>query len=187
MLVEINKSDLKEILLWRNHPDNRKNMYSTHVISWDEHCKWFDAIQKDDGKRVFKCLVNDDELGVVNFSGLSDDNKNAFWGFYTKPDVMLGGEVILEYESLSYAFEKLSLHKLNCEVLSFNKKIINLHLKSGFKKEGVLRDYYFREGKNFDVERFGMLATEWSDSKKNITKRIDKILKINSKDSKNER
>ncbi len=175
MLTEITENDLREILDWRNEPEVRKNMYTSHEISWEEHLNWYKKLLSDDSRICLKCIHDNSTLGIVNFIGLSKENMNAFWGFYAKVDAPRGAGVIIEYEALQYAFETLNLHKLNCEVIAFNKTVLNMHKKTGFVQEGILRDFHFDREKYVDVIRFGMLANEWPEAKSGLKKRLTKV------------
>lgn len=175
MLIPIQISDLELILKWRNNPDTRKNMYTSHEISWEEHKRWFSE-QKDDPSRFyFKCSNEDVDIGVVYFTDYHAERGNAFWGFYSGFEAPAGAGIIMEYDALRYAFDTLKLHKLNCEVVSYNKAVINLHKKTGFTEEGVFRDFHYYDGQYHDVIRLGMLASEWEKVKFRLQKRL-KIL-----------
>ncbi len=78
----------------------------------------------------------------------------------------------MEYDAINYAFETLKLHKLNCEVIAYNKAVINLHKKTGFVEEGLFRDFHFYKAKYFDVIRLGMLDSEWLQAKIYLEKRM---------------
>ncbi|WP_230714510.1 GNAT family N-acetyltransferase [Marinobacter shengliensis] len=40
-LRPMTESDLEQVLQWRNHPEVRRYMYTTHEIRLEEHSKWF--------------------------------------------------------------------------------------------------------------------------------------------------
>ena len=48
---------------------------------------------------------------------------------------------------LEYGFEKLKIHRIDAEVIEYNKKSINFFQKLGFEPDAVMRDYIFRNGK----------------------------------------
>ncbi len=67
----------------------------------------------------------------------------------------------MERAALHYAFETLRVHRLQCEVLAFNRRVIEFHLKHGFAVEGVSRDAYYRDGEYHDIYRLAMLDRDW--------------------------
>ncbi len=82
MLRAIQQSDLEEILTWRNSPDVRKNMYTSHEISWEEHVNWFINYKNDSTKRYFMFNNGKTNVGVIYFTDYSPEQGSAFWGFY---------------------------------------------------------------------------------------------------------
>ena len=67
MLRKIKKSDLKEILEWRNSPEVRKVMFTDHQITENEHIDWWKKIQADTQKEGLIFCFDNVNLGVVNY------------------------------------------------------------------------------------------------------------------------
>ena len=59
------------------------------------------------------------------------------------------------------AFEQFNFHRLEAEVYEFNEKARNLFTSAGFVIEGKLREAKYRDGRYYDIIRFGLLKTEW--------------------------
>lgn len=183
MSLEIlDESNLSLILSWRNAPNVRRVMYTHHEISADEHQEWFMKM-KEDPSRFWYLYRDEAELpqGVVYLTTLDLYQKAAFWGFYSSPDAPPGVSIRIEFEALELAFEKLNLHKLNCEVLSSNTSVINLHKKSGFLEEGVFREQHFDGEERFDIIRLSMLANEWPNNRQRLQSRIAKFDSLQQK------
>ena len=62
---------------------------------------------------------------------------------------------------LKYAFHELNLHKVYLRVYDFNKRAIRCYEKAGFKKEGILREVFWRNGKWHDTILMGILQSEF--------------------------
>ena len=174
-LRKLTENDLALILTWRNNPEVRHLMYSNHEISEEEHREWFACMEREQQSLWY---IHEDEEGtldgVVYFTQYQPENRSAFWGFYVDPDLPAGTGTKLGVDALNEAFNVLSLHKLNTEVLSVNERSLHFHIKLGFSSEGVFRDYHFN-GENFiDVIRFGMLKSEWMEKRSVIKSRIAK-------------
>jgi UDP-4-amino-4,6-dideoxy-N-acetyl-beta-L-altrosamine N-acetyltransferase len=132
--------DLDQVLEWRNHPDIRKNMYTNHVISREEHYRYFEKVWNDPTVVYLICEGLDGKaVGVVNFVKIDKISGNAYWAFYSGDLARKGLGTWMEFLALNYAFETLGLLKLSCEVLDYNMKVVNLHRKFGFTEEGVFR------------------------------------------------
>jgi UDP-4-amino-4,6-dideoxy-N-acetyl-beta-L-altrosamine N-acetyltransferase len=156
------EADLLPVLSWRNAPEVRQQMYSSHEIGEKEHREWFQRMQTDDGVRWY---VHENAEGVTDgvayFTQYSKIKRSAFWGFYISPEAKPGTGTSLGIDALDQAFSALNLHKLNAEALASNLRSLRFHEKLGFRNEGVFRDFHFDGSRYFDVVRYGMLAPEW--------------------------
>jgi UDP-4-amino-4,6-dideoxy-N-acetyl-beta-L-altrosamine N-acetyltransferase len=160
-LRPMQESDLSQVLAWRNHPDVRKNMYTQHVISAEEHAAWFARVQIDPTKRYFVCVDDGEPLGVVGFYSISPHHKTAEWAFYSGNLARRGLGSHMEYLALSLAFDELGLEKLSCEVLGFNESVISFHRKHGFRREGIRHQQHLIDGKYEDVHLLALFRKDW--------------------------
>lgn len=161
-LRAIEPEELELMLSWRNAPTVRANMYTRHEIGLAEHLAWWARIQGRSDQQYFMYEQKGVPLGIVGFNDLDELNRNSSWAFYASTSAPRGTGSKMEYLALEYAFNKLGLHKLCCEVLAFNATVIRLHEKFGFKVEGILREQHKVEDVFIDIYRLGMLAAEWS-------------------------
>lgn len=158
----LTEADLLPVLAWRNAPEVRKHMYSSNEIREQEHRAWFQQMRTDASVRWY-IHENAEGIsdGVAYFTQYSQINRSAFWGFYMSPQAKPGMGTSLGIDALDQAFSGLNLHKLNSEVLSSNLRSLRFHEKLGFRNEGVFRDFHFDGNHYVDVVRYGMLASEW--------------------------
>lgn len=175
MLEPLREDDLLLVLGWRNTPEVRGNMYSSHEISIAEHMNWYQEAKNDPSRLYFTYSDEGHKLGVVYFTQLSAVKRMAFWGFYAAPDAPKGTGLKMEYAALEHAFSLLGLHKLNCEVIAFNRQVINMHKKTGFVEEGQFRDFHFDGATYHDVIRLGMLASEWEQCRPALVQRVARL------------
>jgi UDP-4-amino-4,6-dideoxy-N-acetyl-beta-L-altrosamine N-acetyltransferase len=161
-LRPLSAGDLDLVLVWRNDPRVRENMYTNHVISPEEHRRWFDKASRDESKRLLMC---EDEtavpVGVVTFSDIDPVHRRATWAFYSGDTTRRGVGSKMERLALDYAFSSLELEKLNCEVLSFNMPVVEFHRKHGFRVEGIFRNQFRRDGVTHDVYRLAHFRKDW--------------------------
>ncbi len=165
-LREMAEDDLEMVLAWRNLEMVRANMYTDHVISLEEHRKWF-AHAKQDPKTVYLiCERHGIPIGVVNFVEIDRKNNKAYWGFYLGDEEGPRGRgSAMEFLALEYAFDVLNLHKLCAEVFSFNQPVIRLHSKFGFKAEGCFRRHILKNGQYEDIVPIALFREEWKENR----------------------
>ncbi len=154
------KDDLHLVLIWRNHPDIRRHMYTQHEITLEEHQGWFERASHDQSKHLLIFEADATPWGFIQFSQLGS-SAIADWGFYVAPDAPRGYGRRLGRSALDYAFGDLYLHKICGRVLAFNERSIRFHRALGFHQEGRLREQHFDGQQYHDVFCFGLLQPEW--------------------------
>lgn len=157
--------DRERIFVWRNSSVVRSAMYSNHLITKEEHYRWFDKIRKDEINRYLIFEERGNPLGFVCFTGYDMVNKKAFNGGYLGERVgcsNVGLGAAMEFFLLDYAFKGLKLHKLCCEVLEFNKKVVSQHLKFGYMEEGYFSKHIYRDNVYYDVHFLSIFQDVWN-------------------------
>jgi UDP-4-amino-4,6-dideoxy-N-acetyl-beta-L-altrosamine N-acetyltransferase len=157
-LRKLRENDLELMLLWRNHPSIRLSMFSQSIIELEAHKLWFkDESQKKSSEWFLFIDENHTPRGIVYFTQINRDSRNAYWGFYTAPDAPSGMGTKMGQEALAYYFNNLGFHKLNAEVLSSNERSYHFHLKLGFEIEGIFQDHYLGVNGYESVIRFALI------------------------------
>jgi UDP-4-amino-4,6-dideoxy-N-acetyl-beta-L-altrosamine N-acetyltransferase len=156
----LKSSDADAVLAWRNHPDVRNFMYTTHEITRDEHARWIKMALSEN--KIHARIVEADRLpiGVVTFKPVYD-GRVADWGFYNVPGSPKGTGMTMGYAALAHAFEALGFRKVCGQALSFNQRSRGFHLRLGFVEEGRLKNQFAGEGNVTDVVLFGLLKSEF--------------------------
>ena len=158
MMIE---TDLGQVLEWRNHPEVRRYMYSSHEISAEEHSAWYSNAVKNPATELLIYERDEKPLGFVNITR-TRCIQVANWGFYLAPQAPRGSGHQLGNLALNYAFMELALHKLCGQALEYNERSIRFHKRLGFTEEGCLRQHHFDGDTFHDVVCFGLLRAAWS-------------------------
>lgn len=154
-------ADLDLVLLWRNHPDVRRWMYTTHEIGLEEHHRWFEGASKDPDRALLVYELDGRPTGFVNLGRIKGTDV-AEWGFYLAPDAPAGAGAGLGAAALEHAFLVLGLHKVSGHALATNERSLRFHQRLGFRDEGVRRDHHLAaDGVRHSVACFGLLRHEW--------------------------
>jgi len=175
-LRPIQESDLEVVLEWRNSERVRSNMYTDHIISFNEHKRWFLNTRNNQSVSHHICEYNKQPIGVINFTNIDQQNKKCCWGFYLGlPDVTIGSGSIMGFLSLEYAFEVLNIRKLYSEVFKFNEKSIKLHKKLEFQEEGHFVKHILKNEKYEDVIALTLFKDQWLAVKDDLQKLVFKL------------
>lgn len=160
LLRTMTESDLEMVWQWRNHPEVRRFMFTSHEIRWEEHLSWFRRVQSNNDVRL---LIFESNNLPVGFASLTKNRHQtiADWGFYLAPEAPRGSGRRLGEAVILHGFQTLHLHKLCGQALAFNERSIRFHRALGFKEEGCLRDQHFDGQRYHDVLCFGLLENDW--------------------------
>lgn len=168
-LRPLREEDLRTVLEWRNSEQIRENMYTTHIISWEEHWAWFQKINDQSKKNHMVFTYENLPLGVINVSSIDEINNRCHWGFYIGEEAApRGSGMAMGYLGLQYIFEELGIRKLYGEVLGFNEASIKYHKKLGFIQEGHFREHILRGKQYIDIYCFAILRSEWVQHKNDL-------------------
>lgn len=161
-LRPVQESDLATILQWRNSPRIRNSMFSDHIITWDEHIRWFARVQEDQRTVPLLYEIAGTPVGVTNFTAIDQSSRRCEWGFYIGPEnTPKGTGFRMGCLALDYAFDHLDLRKVCGEVLAENTPSLHFHLKLGFSQEGYFRKHFWKGNEFHDVVFFSIFKDDW--------------------------
>ncbi|MBV7503686.1 GNAT family N-acetyltransferase [Bacillus sp. sid0103] len=109
-----------------------------------------------------KLKENQKFIGTVGLNALHLKNKRAEIGYELHPDYWrrgLASEAINEV--IRFSFNQLDLCRIGAIVYPENEASINLLIKMGFTKEGILRSYIHQNEEFHDTSVLSILKPEW--------------------------
>lgn len=163
VLRAIEESDneiLKELM---NNPELEKMLGgSSFPLSSYSQKKWFENL---DNKNL-RCIVSEKGkkescYGTVILSDIDYKNGTAQYHIKLLPDSQGKGIGADSTRTIvRYAFDELRLNCIYSEVLSYNIASQRMFEKSGFYKEGIMRQRIFKKGRYVDVFLYSILKKE---------------------------
>lgn len=167
-LRAIEKSDLPDFVRWINELEVNRNIAMPAPRSMGQEENWYaDMLKKPVYEQPLGIEVRDNDkwalIGNISFMNINQIDRNAEVGIFI-------GEA--QYRSkgygtdamllmLKHGFETLNFERIYLHVHEDNARGIRSYEKSGFKKEGRLRNHHYLEGKYIDVIIMGILKDEW--------------------------
>jgi len=104
-------------------------------------------------------------VGTAALVNLNYARQSIEWGYGIDPELWGNGYVLQIQEILKYfAFEVIELNRLNGITMVTNERTIQSVLASSMKHEGVLRDFYCKNGIYYDGWQYGMIAEDYHKS-----------------------
>ena len=154
-LRAVEKNDLEFLKDWRKNPDFRKNFREVRELNLSDQIKWFESICVSNPNNymfVIEDLKNKELIGAAGLLYINWIIRSADFSFYIgKDDKYIDKEGYAEDASkllIEYAFKNLNLHKIWMELYEFDNKKIDFFTKNfNFKKDGLLRDNCFENGR----------------------------------------
>ena len=166
-LREYRKDDISLKVSYINDPDVLRYLESgiPYPLTLNEELKWFDNISAfkdsyrfaiealESGKYIGDCGINniDWKNGIASVAIFIGSKDHWGKGYGTEAMKLL----------LSFIFNQTNLNKVRLNVYSFNERAIRSYEKCGFKREGVLREEIFRDGRYHDIIVLGILRDEY--------------------------
>lgn len=166
--------DSARVLAWRNSPQVSAYMYSDHLISQDEHDRWFAGALVAQDRRYWIIETDGAPVGLANLARIEPAARRCEWAYYLG-EASTRGQGLgsrIEYVVLRYVFETRKLNKLWCEVLLENEQVWKLHESFGFTREALYRDHVLKDGRLQDVVGLGMLSADWENARPGIEARL---------------
>ncbi len=166
MQISIRKfqaSDIPNKVKWINNPENNKYLHYDLPLEADKTLAWFE--KNKDRKDRFDAVIDVDGMpvGLVGLLGIDEKNRKAeIYVALGETDYKGKGvahKAILL--TLDYAFKNLMLNRVYLFTEKDNIAAQKLFEKSGFEKEGLLKDDLIYNGRKVDRFVYGLSAEKF--------------------------
>ena len=166
-LRPVEQADIECLRRWVNNPEIRQFINRQVPLSQIEEQKWQDnratGPAPSDITLAIVLRKGDRLIGSMGLHRIDWINRNAFTGALIGEkecqDKGYGSEA--KALVLRYCFDTLGMHRISSNVLANNARSRAYLLRSGYREEGVLREFMYRDGKWVDDIQMGLLASEW--------------------------
>lgn len=164
-LVPVERDDLPLLFSWINDRDLVVLSAPYRPIDGLRHESWFESILKRDDVHLFgiRHVESGRLIGSCQLLGVHPIHRHAELQVRIGEAAARGhgyGTQALEL-LLQFGFTDLHLHRISLHVFADNAAAIRTYEKVGFRREGVLRDAAYVDGRYIDVVIMGILKTEF--------------------------
>lgn len=155
-----------------NHPQVRRYISSFRTPYTEERYRDELWPMEHDEETVSSLAVpkegefENEPVGSVSLSPVLYEDGYANFGVWFHPKAW-GNGYALEASAylIEYGFQDLRLHRISATAMAPNESSKTLLERLGFVHEGTARETQFAGGEYVDVERYGLLVTEWDGPK----------------------
>lgn len=131
----------------------------------EEIARWCEACADAEGRVDLAIVATSDGrfLGEVVLNEIDETNRSANFRISLSGPRNYGRGYGSEATRLmlEYGFERLNLHRIGLEVFAFNDRALHVYEKLGFRREGVLREVLFQDGRYHDAIVMSQLRHEY--------------------------
>lgn len=146
-------------------PDDEMIYYTgtTAEITKDGVDKFVDRVVEDEARFHFLIFLDEEIIGETSLMDVDEESRSCGFRIALFDKKYFGQGIGLQAtkETLRYAFEKLSLHRVSLEVFDYNPRARRMYEKVGFKEEGCLRDGLYINGCYHNIYVMGILEDEF--------------------------
>lgn len=167
-LRAIEVRDLDSIAVWRSDPKSYDSFFEFGPLPMAGQEEWYRRHCFNDREKNFiiEPLTGGEPsgIGIISVVNIDWRSRNAELGRLLIGERKYRG---LEYApeaivlACEYAFDHLNLHKIYCEVLASQTRVISMHRKLGAVDEGVRREHVFKRGRYEDVVILALFQKEY--------------------------
>lgn len=130
-LRDVTDLDRELIWQWANDEETRNASYSQAHISWDEHIRWFDSVQRQKKHRFY--IANNGSKKSVGQIRFALDGKDAIVSFSVAPDSRrrgCGKEILVR--AAEKLFNETDIEQILAYVKADNESSLMVFQKAGF-------------------------------------------------------
>ena len=178
----IEKKDIEgPFFQWANDRDVTRYLFmGTFPNNLETQLHWYEEVRKSDKDIVFMVIdkKTDKEIGFCGFHEIRWLHRSAEFRIFIGEKDYWGSGYGQEISKLMlrYGFELLNFNRVWLGVNASHQGAVNCYIKSGFVKEGVLRQEIYRNSQYHDAVRLSVLRTEYYDKyKKQWDKEIPNV------------
>ncbi len=167
-LEAVCRTDLECLRTWRNNHKIWQWCRQDDVISDIDQERWFERQSSDPTIRMYVITIRVDthktQVGVCGFTSIDQLNRRAEFSLYIGPEHQqrgFGREALKVL--LQHGFLNLGLEQIWGESFEGNPAM-KIFDELGFSRDGVRRDFYFKDGHFVNAHLFSILRPEWISS-----------------------
>jgi RimJ/RimL family protein N-acetyltransferase len=170
-LRAMERADAPTFISYISDPEIRRFLRAYRPIGLAEEEAFIDQATRDkDGLALAIVLRQDDRvIGMTGLNQMDYRNRHCAFGITIGDTSEWGKGHGTEATRLvvGHAFETLNLNRVWLHVYEYNPRGMRAYEKVGFRREGVLRQDTYRDGRYWDTIVMGVLREEWEAQRRN--------------------
>jgi [ribosomal protein S5]-alanine N-acetyltransferase len=164
-LRPVERADAPLCARWLNDPAVSRTLAQYRPMNLQSEEEFIDRARSDEHSVLLAIVLRDGDrpIGVGGLDLIDFKARRARFGIVIgEPDHWGRGHGTEATRLiLRHAFATLNLHRVWLQVYEYNERGLRCYDRIGFRREGVLRQDHYSEGRYWDVIAMGLLRPEW--------------------------
>jgi len=165
-LRPLEREDAPLFVPWVNDAEVTRTLEAFYrPINLQTEVDFIEKIYKSDHDVVLGIVVKETDalIGITGLHRMDFKNRRVVFGIFIGEKSAWGKGYGTEATALitGYAFETLNMNRVGLEVYEDNERGIKAYERVGFKREGILRQMMYREGRYWNTVIMSILREEW--------------------------
>jgi ribosomal-protein-alanine N-acetyltransferase len=163
-LRPLERADAALLTRWFNDPAVKRSLWIHRPLTLEHEEASIEKLTSDVNTLMLGIARQDDDrmIGMTGLQQIDFKDRNAELAIVIGEAEEWGRGLGTEATRLvvGHAFGTMNLHRIWLQVFEDNARAIGAYEKVGFRREGLLRQALFREGRYWDVAMMGILREE---------------------------
>jgi RimJ/RimL family protein N-acetyltransferase len=164
-LRPLERTDVDDLLPWVNDPEVTRTLLIHRPINREAELQFLDRVTQSEQAVVLGVVVKATGrlIGAAGLHQVDTQSRHGQFGIFIGEKAERGRGYGTEATRLmtDFAFGTLNLNRVWLHVTSENAAGIKAYEKVGYRREGVLRQALYKEGRYHDLVVMAILREEW--------------------------
>jgi len=164
-LRPLGRDDAELIVPWVNDQEVTRTLLLHRPVNLESEEEFLAKVTRSETDVIFGIVekTSDRLIGVVGLPRIDYRNRHSSFGIFIGDKTKWGKGYGTEatFLSVQYAFGTLNLNRVWLHVSADNRAGIRAYEKVGFRREGLLRQHLYRDGRYLDIITMAVLRDEW--------------------------
>jgi [ribosomal protein S5]-alanine N-acetyltransferase len=170
-LRPLERTDAVMVQPWFNDPEVTRHLLAYRPMNLQNEEEFIDRISKHETAVVVVIVVRETDrpIGTAGLTHVDMRHRHAGFGISIGVKEEWGKGYGTEATALlvDFAFDTLNLHRVWLQVFEYNERARRAYERVGFRKEGVMRQSHFVDGRYWDSIMMAILSDEWRARREN--------------------
>jgi len=168
-LRPLEREDAPLFVIWLNDSDVTRTLLVKGPLNRHMEEAFLDDVYTDEHRLILGIVdkLTNSLVGSTSLEQVDFKHRHAKFGIVIGAKNEWGKGYGTEATRLmtQHAFMTLNLNRVWLHVIADNRRGIRAYERVGFKREGLLRQEHFREGRYYDTVAMAILREEWESKK----------------------